>query len=102
MGVCALAGSEAAGYGAAAAQETVEGRGGDPSEGMERSCGLLVREVGGIGPRPRLESIPIDTYAVPIPPSGLRTEWKTVLAFVRSGDPDRIRTGDLHRDRVAC
>ena len=41
---------------------------------MERSYGLLSREVGGIGPRPRLESIPIDTYAVRIPSNGLNIE----------------------------
>ena len=33
--------------------------------------GLLSREVGGVGPRPRIEGIPISTYAVPIPLDGL-------------------------------
>ena len=42
------------------------------------------------------------TYTVPMPPKGLKTEWVSVLSTIRSGDPDRIRTGDLHRDRVAC
>ena len=71
MGVCALAGSDAAVDGAGAAQESVEGREGDPGEGMERSYGLLSIEVGGVGPRPRIEGIPISTYAVPIPLDGL-------------------------------
>ena len=71
VGVCALARSDAAVYGAEAAQESVEGRGNDPGEGMERGHGLLSREVGGIGPRPRIEGIPISTYAVPIPLDGL-------------------------------
>ena len=102
MRVCAVAGNGAAVDGTGAAQEGVEGRGGDPGEGMERSYGLLPREIGGIGPRPRLESIPNDTYSVPMPSDGLKAEWKAVQAFMRSGDPDRIRTGDLHRDRVAC
>ena len=97
-----MAGNGTAVDGAGAPQESVEGRGDDPSEGMERSYRLLPREIGGIGPRPRIEGIPISTYAVPIPLDGLKAEWKAVLAFVRYGDPDRIRTGDLHRDRVAC
>ncbi len=42
------------------------------------------------------------TYTVPMPPNGLKTEWDSVLSIIQSGDPDRIRTGDLHRDRVAC
>ena len=82
MGVCALAGSEAAVDGAEAAQESVEGGGGHPGEGMERSHGLLSREVGGIGPRPRLESIPINNS--PLSEAGRlsSSQHQTAKAFI--------------------
>ena len=76
MGVCALAGSEAAVDGAGAAQESVEGREGDPGEGMKRSYGLLSIEVGGVGLRPRLESIPTTPMPSPFPWTVFRLNGK--------------------------
>ena len=42
------------------------------------------------------------TYTAPMPPSEHKNTWAAVQFTKWSGDPDRIRTGDLHRDRVAC
>ncbi len=42
------------------------------------------------------------TYTSPMPPSAHKSTWAAVQSTKWSGDPDRIRTGDLHRDRVAC
>ena len=42
------------------------------------------------------------TYTVPMPPTGTSSEWTSVLPIMQSGDPDRIRTGDLCLDRAVC
>ena len=42
------------------------------------------------------------TYTMPMPPTGTNSEWASVLPIIQSGDPDRIRTGDLCLDRAVC
>ena len=42
------------------------------------------------------------TYTMPMPPTGTNKRVTSVLPIMQSGDPDRIRTGDLCLDRAVC
>ncbi len=42
------------------------------------------------------------SYTMPMPPRDATSEWASVLPTMQSGDPDRIRTGDLCLDRAVC
>ena len=64
MGICALARSEAALYGAEEAQEGAVWRDGKPGEGVAESHGLLPGETGGVGRGPRIEGLRIKHTSV--------------------------------------
>ena len=82
LGVCTLAGSEAAVDGTEAVQGVVERRIGKPGEGMARSHGLLPGEAGGIGPRPRIEGLPIDNTPVSEASRHGSSQYQTEKAFI--------------------
>ena len=82
VGVCALARGQATVDSAEAAQEIFEGRGGDTGEDLARNHGLQSREVGGVGPRPRLESIPIDDTSVSEEIRVGQAQHQTAKAFI--------------------